>query len=383
MPVTRCTESQAREWLATWASNGFSASKTGRATGKGESLWRARIKAARVTCPDSGIVPTDVPGGMRFSKTTVQYDAKGNILQEWRRLASEAEKLDEVANALVARVAGKAKKLPPAPKSVSEDLLLEIPLMDVHFGKYCWGKETGTDYDLATAHRLVVGTTRSLVERAGPVGLAVIVVGGDYFHSDTRHNQTERSGHSLDVDTRHHKVWERAVDALIQSIEIASRLAKSVKLVVIRGNHDEESAYHLQRLMAAYYRNEKRVKVDQSPRPRKCHQHGTCMLIWDHGDQIKMGDWPSLAALEWPAVWAATTERVVHTGHIHKQKGISYLHTDSKHSVQVEHLESLSGTDAWHSEMGFVGTPQRAVAFLWDAKLGLRSRIYCKAQEVA
>jgi hypothetical protein len=56
---------------------------------------------------------------------------------------------------------------------------------------------------------------------------------------------------------------------------------------------------------------------------------------------------------------------------------------DGKHSVQVEHLESLSGTDAWHHEMGFVGMPRRLTGFVWSAKHGLRQKLYVTAAELA
>lgn len=382
MPVARCTEQQAREWLGKWALSGFNSSSAARSAGESPSLWTQRIRLARKVCPDSGIVPTDVPTGLRFTKTTVQYGPNGEILQEWRRLGKDQETLEAVAARLADGVLGKAPKLPKAPSAQKSDLLLEIPLFDVHFGKYCWKAETGTDYNLETAYNLVVGTTQRIVERAGEFGQALLIIGGDFFHSDTRHNQTERSGHALDVDTRHHKVWAKAVDALTAVVQILAAKAAKVKIVVIRGNHDEESAYHLQRLLAAYYRNEKQIEVDQLPRPRRYHRHGCALIGIDHGDQIKLQDLPTLMALEAPELWAKTTERVWHLGHIHKQMGLAYKHVDAKHSVQVEHIESLAGTDAWHMEQGFVGTPQRAVGFLWSAEHGLRSRIYCNAKEV-
>ena len=382
MPATHCTEAQAREWLGQWAKHGFNGSATARATGTSQALWSQRVRIAQKTVPDFGLTPADVPDGARFSRTTVQYNANGEAIQEWRRLSKTQEDLEQIVAALEKRVAGKAPHLPKSPKESDSDLLLEVPIFDAHFGKYCWEKETGTDYDSDRAYRLVTGATTSIASRAGSFGQALLIIGGDYFHSDTRHNRTEASGHALDVDTRHHKVWERAVAAITHSVEILARTAKTVKIIVIRGNHDEESGYHLQRLLGAYYRNEKRVDVDQTPRPRKYHRHGIVLLGIDHGDKLKARDLPSLMALEVKELWAQTIERVWHRGHFHIERGMMSKSIDGQHGVQCEHLESLAGTDAWHHEMGFVGMPQRTCGFLWSAKHGLRQRIYANAREL-
>ncbi len=95
-----------------------------------------------------------------------------------------------------------------------------------------------------------------------------------------------------------------------------------------------------------------------------------------------MQDYASLMALENKEEWGLTSERVWHLGHIHKGKAMRTVSLDGKHSVQVEHIESLSGTDAWHHESAFVGSPRRGTGFLWSARWGLRSRLYVGVDEM-
>jgi hypothetical protein len=382
MPNKRATPEQAKQWYDEWEKHGRNAVTLQSATGVPASTWRNRICLAKsILGRPGGDVVQAINDGMRLTKTTVQYDALGKMVQGWARLAPGSEELETFVKALEKRVKGKAPKLPKASANPS-DLLLEVPIMDAHFGKYCWDKETGTNYDSDLAYKLVTGAVTAIADAAGKFGQALLIIGGDYFHSDTRHNRTEASGHALDVDTRHHKVWEKAAAAIYHSVEILARTAATIKIIVIPGNHDPESAYHLQRLLAAFYRNESRVTVDETPRPRKYHRHGIVLLGISHGDKIKMKDLPSLMALEVKEHWSKTVERVWHQGHYHIERGMMSKTIDGQHSVQVEHLESIAGTDAWHHEMGFVGMPQRICGFLWSAKFGLRQRIYCNAREI-
>jgi hypothetical protein len=374
------TKERAEATVSAWKKAGQNAAAAARTLRESPTSFRQRLQRSLDLL---GLVPpTTAPDGMRLSGTTIQYDANGDVVNEWRRLHPEAETLEAIASRLCETVAGKAPKLPRV-TAAPDDLLLEVPIFDPHFGKYAWARETGTDYDLDICKHLVVNGVASLAQRAGKVGTALLVIGGDWFHSDTRHNRTERGDNPLDVDTRQALVWEAVTDSITASVRILAEHAARVRIVVIPGNHDWESSYHLARVLAAYYRNETGVDVVNSPRSRQYVRHGTVLLGFAHGHLVKMDDLPSLMAMEAPADWAASTERVWHQGHIHKSKTMRWIAGDGKHSVQVEHLESLSGTDAWHHEMGFVGMPRRLCGFLWSAKHGLRQRIYTTVDELS
>ncbi len=194
---------------------------------------------------------------------------------------------------------------------------------------------------------------------------------------------TERGGHPLDVDSRQWKVWQVAARAIHTAVAHLGLTADTVELVVIPGNHDWESSFHLSRLLEAYYRKDPRVVVHASPRSRQYIRHGTVLLGLAHGHLLKsLHDYATLMANEAPKDWAETTERTWHLGHIHKHKTLRIAGTDIQHGVQVEHLESLAATDAWHHEQGYVGSPRRLEAFVWSATHGLRRRIYINAKEV-
>lgn len=370
-----------------WEDHGRVSDAASRFLGMPRSTFREKLRKALAASGKSVQVlsPAPMADGMTFRKSTVQYDAEGRVVNEWRRLGTVADDLEAVSDSLIKIADARAHKLPalPAPpKVVADDLLLEIPLFDRHFGMYAWGKETGADFNLDVAYRLVVGQTECLASRVGAVGKALIVIGGDWFHSDTRHNRTERGDNPLDVDTRQGKVWDVATKALVDSVSIAGKYARHVDIVVIPGNHDWESSYHFGRLLAAWYRQDPRVTVIHGPTSRHYYQHGSVLLGFAHGHLLKMHNLAGLMADEVPDKWAATRTRAWHLGHIHHTKRLSYMSAASDRSVEVEYLETTTSPDAWHTEQGFVGSPRRGISFTWSATSGLVARNYVNAKDI-
>ena len=380
-------EAQCREAVAAWEAAEHNGEDAADSLEIPRSTFRRRLRDGlrKAKRPHQPLAPAVVPEGMRIRKSTVQYDAAGNVVNEWRRLGTDAEELQAVADRLCSIADGRRRKLPklPTPRPhASDDLMLEIPLFDRHFGMYAWGKETGHDFDLDIAYKLVVGQTKALCERAASVGTALVVIGGDWFHADNRRATTERGGNALDVDTRQGKVWDVATSAIVDSIAIAGKMAPKVKLVIIPGNHDWESGFHLGRLMSAWYRSDPRVEVIHGPRSRHYYQHGSVLIGFAHGHLLGMSSLAGLMADEVPDLWAATRTRVWHLGHIHHTKKLSYMSALGDRSVEIEYLETTTSPDAWHHENGFVGSPRRGVSFTWSAKSGLVSRDYISADEI-
>lgn len=366
MPVTKCTEEQARRWIEQWAKAGYNKARAGRMFGGCEKTWRERIKLAKGQCPDSGLTLTDVPEDLRFTKTTVQYDGDGSVVNEWRRLAKTPQDLEAFVKALLARVKP-IPKLPGPKKAGNKSRSMIFPIYDPHFGKYAWAAETGEDYDVEIARKILVRTAQLAAQDCGSVGEVVVICGGDWYHADGRTPQTERSGHVLDVDSRVERVRDVTIAALKQAIEIFAGVAGKVHIVCIPGNHDHESMHWTARILEAYYSNSPRITVDRSPRSRRYLERGKLLLGIDHGMK-KMQEYLTLMPLEAPEAWSRTSERLWLLGHIHTRDVLQ------KHGTTVEHLESISATDAWHAESGYVGNPRRTTTLLVDHQHGVISR---------
>ncbi len=92
-----------------------------------------------------------------------------------------------------------------------------------------------------------------------------------------------------------------------------------------------------------------------------------------HGSDEKHADLPTIMAGEVPRHWADTTHREWHLGHLHKRKETRFNAGDTYGAVTVRVLPSMTGTDAWHYQKGYVKGCRAAEAYLWSYTEGYKA----------
>lgn len=261
---------------------------------------------------------------------------------------------------------------PYVPARRSGGSMIEINIPDLHLGKLCWRPETGHDYDVRIAEAVYEDAAAELQQRAKgfDVDQAVFLIGSDFFHVDTLANTTTAGTH-VDTDGRYAKMIEVGEMAVIRAVDRLADACRNVKVIWVPGNHDRLSSYHLARTIAAWFRNDDRVEVDYGPAVRKYFRYGVNLLGYTHGDKIKREKLPLIMATERKEDWAATTCREWHVGHAHTSKSFETMACDEYAGVRVKVVPSLCGTDAWHSENGFIGNTRAAEAFVYERDHGL------------
>jgi hypothetical protein len=248
----------------------------------------------------------------------------------------------------------------------SGDNMLEMCIPDIHFGKVAWDAQTmHGDYDVAIARDIFQTAVSSLVSRVEPYkfGQVLFVVGNDVFHTDNSNNTTF-SGTLLDGDTRYHRTFKIVREVMVDTIESLRSIAP-VKVLVIPGNHDRMTSWHLGDSLECWFHRHKDVVIDNAPSARKYHRWGNVLLLFTHGDKGKRADYPTLMATEQAVDWGQTLYREIHTGDRHQTR------VEEKFGVRVRIIPSLSAADTWHSENMFVGNLQQAEAFVWNKEQGL------------
>jgi len=123
-------------------------------------------------------------------------------------------------------------------------------------------------------------------------------------------------------------------------------------------------------VLSSWYRNSNRVKVDNSPSPRKYYRYGTNLIGYTHGNDERTDSLPLIMATEQPKNWSETKFHEFHTGHLHKRKETKFIAGDTYNGVMVRILSSLCSADAWHHSKGFVGNIKAAEAYLWNYNTG-------------
>ncbi len=270
-------------------------------------------------------------------------DVDGNVTAQWVKTREGEIDLEAAIRDAFIEYKGFAV-IPPEPKHANADLATFYTIADHHLGLYAWGPETGADYDLRTGEAILLRTMGELVASAPPAEHAVVLNLGDFFHADNPQNRTERSGNTLDVDTRYAKVLSIGVKLIIACIEMALQKHKHVTARMLGGNHDPNSSLALAVALQCFFDGNERVTIDCSPSKFFKWQWGKVMVSATHGDTVKPKEMPGLMAARWPQDWGQSLFRYAYLGHVHhKEKG------GEENGVIWEVFQTLAAKDAWHA----------------------------------
>jgi hypothetical protein len=248
--------------------------------------------------------------------------------------------------------------------------LLELSVVDLHYGKLCWPAETrGDPWDSKIAAATQERAIESLLERSSgfDVSAYLVPIGNDFFHVDNANNSTH-SGTPQDCDGRWQKSFTEGRILMVNMLE--KLLTKApVHVVMVQGNHDMERLYYLGDALESWFHNASNLTIDNRPALRKYYQYGKNLLGFTHGNNEKLERLPVLMANECKQEWADTTYREWHLGHIHCKKGWIYQLDDEYNTVRTRIIPSLVPPDAWHASMGYDNL-RSAEAYLWSHEGG-------------
>lgn len=301
--------------------------------------------------PDRQLQDFTMPEGQHAPRGTYHV-IDGKLNQAWLRLEEGKRTPDQIAETLKAAFADYEPAALPAPiPAVSDlDLLTLVPCNDWHVNLLTWERETGINWDLKIAERVIGGGIEDAIARSPAAGVAVVLGGGDLTHSDNNENRTARSGNALDVDGRHQKGLEVAGRLMVRTVDAALRKNRHVIVRILQGNHDEHTAVAIGYFLLAWYRNEPRVTVDVDASLFWWHRFGSVMLGATHGHTVKLKDMASIMAHRRAEDWGATRFRYVHGFHIHHA---SKFQTEGNGVIMESHQAPIP-QDAWHYGAGFL-----------------------------
>jgi len=327
----------------------------------------------------------------KVSDEPVRWERELTATELWqvkvwlKRIETPVEKqsLQDFKDELLTEIREHAPEYPayPPPLSVSGKYLLEISLPDLHFGKLSWAAETGEDYDCEITEKRFREAIENLLSHTSCYQPERILfpVGNDFLHIDNLESTTAH-GTRQDVDTRPHRIFRRGWQLLVEGVDRLAEIAP-VDVVVIPGNHDTLSMFHVGEVLDAWYHKTDRVQIDNSPRSRKYVEYGQNLLGFCHGgkEDPKPDDLPLIMATQEKEAWARTTHHEFHLGHFHTKRETKYLAGDTHKGVIVRVIPSLCGTDKWHFDKGFVENPRAAEAYLYDHEAGYRGHYLWQA----
>ena len=304
------------------------------------------------------------------------------LVQEWRKEAGgtfhykypeppvDEEAVKKLWDGLLSDIRKwKPRQSPPKlVKPKLTDPVIAVPnLYDAHFGMHAWGEELdGEDQDLDIISDDWRRAVDHLVGMAQmyPVERWMCPLGHDLSHIDHMEQGkvgVTKAGTVQDFDTRLPKIFRGICNASIYLID-ALRSVAPVDVVMVPGNHDRDINNYLGCVMEAWYRSDKLVSFDASPKPRKYYGYGRNAWMLYHGElytKRKAGNPLLIFATECPAkLWVASEggSREVLSGHFHKRQQGRYTPTadiDEERGIIARSLPGLTATDQWHHAMGY------------------------------
>lgn len=320
--------------------------------GKGDSQ-KHHIRARIANYQRKGLLPLDsgntVTQGTVLRGTSTLFDSEGSVVMQWVKTDVAKESALEAFESAIQSITDRVVPVAPvaSPTGCMDHLLSIYTIGDAHIGMLAHAPESGADNDLTTIESSLVGAMRMLVQQSLPTNEAFIIDVGDYQHSDNPQNRTAKSGNALDVDGRYHKVLEVSLRLATELIDLALQKHAIVRWRSAIGNHNETSAIMMNQFIKAYYRNEPRVIVHDSPSMFMYHQFGKNLIGITHGHTVKPDKLGEIMAVDCESIWSSTKFRYWYIGHIHHQSVKEYP------SCVVESFRTLAGKDAWHFSSGY------------------------------
>lgn len=303
---------------------------------------------------DVAIIPTP-PEGHVLKRLSTLTDGNGKAVLQWQITTAEQIERAKRELWLLDAIGSIAEKWPVREpvkletERIDERLMCVIPMGDPHFGQYSWAAETGDDYDLQLAEAYHCTAMDSLVSSAPKAKRGLLINLGDFVHADNSSNQTLRGHHQLDVDTRWPKVIRSSVNSLIWLVQRMLRKFEQVDAWMVPGNHDPHSAVMLQLALQLFFKDEPRVKIDDTAGLFYYERFGENLIGATHTHTIKdRASLGEIMAMHRPQEWGATVHRFYYAGHVHHD---SLLETRS--GVIVETMRTLAGRDKFAAESAY------------------------------
>lgn len=317
-------------------------------SGETDQQW---IKTER----DSGEV-FHAPAGFTLKGVSAMTDAEGKTRITWQKYDADAiERLTQqeaLVKALTEKIEPLNPVLAPLHSDSDSDLCTLYTMTDCHVGMLAWDKETGADWDLGIAERVLTQTLLSMIASAPASTVGILNELGDFLHFDSLMPLTPTNHHVLDADSRYQKIVMVAVRIIRRVIQAMLEKHQTVHIEIKEGNHDPAGSVWMRIMFSLLYANEQRITIGMSPNPYTVYQFGKTFLGFYHGHLAKKLQLPLIFAAQFSKEWGDTEHRYIHTGHLH--------HVEEKEHPGIRLIQhpTLAAPDAYAARGGWLSKRQ-------------------------
>jgi hypothetical protein len=253
------------------------------------------------------------------------------------------------------------------PKFYNWNLTKEAVDVELNIADFHLAKKTKQGDDLSTKVSDYLITINDLIGKIinnYNINKLVFPISNDFFHSDNYQNTTT-NGTPQDVTAWYDQEYEVGFNLLVSAITYLSTKAKEIEVILVQGNHDRTKGFYVAHALEVFFKEYKQVKFQRHHSVTKSTVLGNTFIGYHHGNNCKLEDLPLLFATGKDSeAFGKARYREVHTGDKHH-----YLAKEVK-GVRIQQMPSLSGTDRWHQDNGFVNQVRAALALVYHPEQG-------------
>lgn len=300
--------------------------------------------------PERDLSPFNMPQGHAIKGVSALLDSQGNVSQQWIKTTREDAQRDQAMRAVIDALKEEIESVAPTkgPEHCNELLANQFTITDVHMGALAWGEESGADYDLKIAEKLLMDWFSAAIAMAPNAKVAILAQLGDLLHYDSLESETPANRHVLDADSRFPKMVRAAIRVLRRIISMLLQSHEQVHIIMADDNHSPASEIWLREFLSVLYEDEPRITVDTSPSTYYVYRHGDTSLFYHHGHKRGVKNIDHVFAGQFREIYGTTKYSYAHIGHLHSDEVIS------TNLMKVERHETLAAKDAYAARGGWL-----------------------------
>ena len=333
------------------------------------------IRSLKAKAAVSGYAPNHdmtrvAPAPFIVRGISTYYNAEGKASGQWVKSRLDDVQLQEMMRQTIDAMKEDIPRLTalPAPPLSNDNLLNCYVITDFHLGMLSWDEETGENWDVAIAEKLVIKWFEQAIAQSPNADTAVFAQLSDFLHFDGMDAVTPASKHLLDVDTRFAKLVRSAIRVLRTVIDMLLAKHQKLHIIMADANHDPVSQIWLREWFSVLYENEPRVTVDKSPNPYNAYEFGNVALFFHHGHKRKVANVSEVFAGQFREMFGRTKYAYAHMGHMH------HLDIKENNLMIVEQHRTLAPGDAYSARSGWL-SGRDAKVISYDRRYGEVSRL--------
>lgn len=241
-----------------------------------------------------------------------------------------------------------------------ENMIL-IDIADLHLNKF------SDDYDMEMARTRFNNAIDTFLNETSAEE-CIFVIGEDYFNIDTI-NKTTTKGTPQDTEVDVYKMFDFGLKLMIETLHTLSVFFDKVNVILIQGNHDKLLSYMLVKALEHYNFEKGNIVFNSEIKSRKYIEYGNSLIGLGHLDTENKKQKQFLMQNEVKEMYGKSKYNYFISGHLHNYS------VEEVGGIQYIRLPSLSGSDNWHNEMGYITQTKSAIAIEFNKDRGMFKKI--------